>query len=76
MALDAATITTYISDAETALHSLAMGDKIVTISNIDGGSATYNQTSMKSLRAYISYLEEQLARINGTLRRGPIEFST
>lgn len=76
MALDATTLATYISQAETALHSLAMGDKVVTVSNIDGGSVTYNQTSVKQLKSYLAYLEEQLARLNGTFRRGPMEFST
>ncbi len=75
MALDAATLKKYLAEAEKARHSLAMGDKITTISNIDGGSATYNQASLKQLSAYITFLEDKLAIIEGTKRRGPIEFA-
>jgi len=56
MALTLVTLKTYLDEAEKARHSLAMGDKVTTISNIDGGSLTYNQASMRQLTTYISYL--------------------
>ena len=74
MSLDATTLATYIAEAEVALHNLALGQVVVTTSNTDGGSVTYNQASMPRLKAYLADLEAQLAVINGTQRRKPIGF--
>jgi len=75
MAADRDTLIKYIAEAKEALHALALGDKVSTISNIDGGSTTYTLTSVKQLKSYIRDLEDELGRIDNGKRRAPIEFA-
>jgi len=75
MAADRDTLIQYIAEAKEALHALALGDKVSTISNIDGGSTTYTLTSIKQLKSYIRDLEDELGRIDNSKRRAPIEFA-
>lgn len=76
MALDLATLEAHLTAAETAYHQLMTGERIVSTSNVDGGSVTYNQGSMSKLKTYITDLEEKIARLNSTQRRAPIYFVT
>ena len=74
MALELATLETNLAAAETAYHRLMLGEVVVTASNVDGGSVTYNQANMAKLKVYISDLEEQIATLNSTARRAPTYF--
>lgn len=74
MALDLATLRTYLTEAETARHQLATGRVIVSTTTIDGSSATYNQVSLMKLTSYIADLKNQIAKLESASRRGPIVF--
>lgn len=76
MALDLGTLKANLAAAETAYHQLMMGERVVSTSNVDGGSVAYNQGSMSKLKAYISELEGLIARAESTQRRAPIYFVT
>jgi hypothetical protein len=57
---DVATLETYLTQAQTALHKLMTGDKRVAVSFPDGGSITYQSTDIGALQNYIASLERQI----------------
>lgn len=58
--MDVATLQTYLTEAQTARHQLALGDKTVEIWR-DGRRLTYSKTSLKELDAYIMKLKQEIA---------------
>lgn len=64
---------TQLTQAQEARHRLLTGTQEVSISLGDYGSTTYNTTNISALEKYILELKQDIARINGTSRRGIIK---
>jgi len=62
---------TRLAEAETAYHALMTGERIVSIS-IEGRGQSYTPADMGRLQAYIVRLKDEIARLSGTARRGPV----
>jgi len=60
-----------LDEAETAYHTLMTGDRIVSIS-IEGRGQSYTPADMVKLQAYIARLKNEIARLQGGPRRGPV----
>lgn len=60
---DTATLTTYLAEAEAALHNLLTGSKVVTVKT-ELGETTYRSyvSDIANLRAYIAELKAQLGQ--------------
>lgn len=61
-----------LTDAESALHRLMVGELEVTVSVGGYGATTYAQTDINKLTAYIAKLKSEIAAKEGRLRRGPL----
>ena len=61
-----------LTDAESALHRLMVGELEVTVSVGGYGATTYAQTDMNKLTAYIAKLKSEIAAKEGHPRRGPL----
>jgi hypothetical protein len=61
-----------ISEAETALHRLMLGDKEVRVTFGQSRSTQWNEAKIPDLRRYINELKDQLAAMEGRRGRGPI----
>lgn len=57
----------WLTEAETALHALYMGEQTVQIT-AEGRTVIYKQTSVQSLESYIAKLKNSIAGYN----RAPI----
>ncbi|TPN16233.1 phage tail protein [Mesorhizobium sp. B2-1-3] len=64
-----AVLTARLASAETALHSLMVGQSAVSLS-YDGESVTYSQADEAKLRRYIGELKSQLGIGCNPYRRG------
>ena len=58
--------------AKEARHRLLTGTQEVTVSLHGYGSTTYSQSTIAALERYISELERDIAKKNGSSRRGII----
>lgn len=72
---DTATLQKRLSEAETALHKLLTGTKVVTVKT-EAGETTYRSyvSDIANLRAYISELKGQLGQTAGRRRGTRIGF--
>lgn len=61
-----------ISEAETALHRIQLGDKEVRVSFGSGRQTQWNEVNINQLRRYINELKSELASLEGRKPRGPI----
>lgn len=61
-----------LTDAESALHRLMVGELEVTVSVGGYGATTYAQTDINKLTAYIAKLKSEMAAKEGRPRRGPL----
>ena len=61
-----------LTDAESALHRLMVGELEVTVSVGGYGATTYAQTNINKLTAYIAKLKSEIAVKEGRPRRGPL----
>jgi hypothetical protein len=61
-----------LTDAESALHRLMVGELEVTVSVGGYGATTYAQTDINKLTAYIAKLKSEIAVKEGRPRRGPL----
>ncbi|MDH5528357.1 MAG: gpW family protein [Nitrospirota bacterium] len=66
-----ATLQKRLDEAETAYHALMTGERIVSIS-IEGRGQSYTPADMVKLQAYITRLKNEIARLTGGPRRGPV----
>ena len=57
--IDDATLRTWLSEAQTALHEIEIGKRVVMLIH-NGKRVEYQRSSMPSLRAYISHLNSAL----------------
>ncbi len=74
---DLATLNARKAEAEAALHKLLTGTMVVQLShgaNGDQSARTFTAANSDSLRMYIADLSNQIARLTGGARRGPIYF--
>jgi len=60
-----------LDEAETAYHALMTGERIVSIS-IEGRGQSYTPADMGKLEMYITRLKNEIARLQGKPRRGPV----
>lgn len=61
-----------LTDAESALHRLMVGELEVTVSIGGYGATTYAQTDINKLTSYIAKLKSDIAAKEGRPRRGPL----
>lgn len=61
-----------ISEAESALHRLLLGDKEVRVTFGQSRSTQWNEAKIPELRRYINELKDQLAIMEGRRGRSPI----
>ena len=72
--VDSATVQAWLSNAQTALMELSIGNKVASASYSQGDgsqSVTYTQADISRLRAFIALCQAQL----GIARRRPIRFA-
>lgn len=69
---DITELQTRLTEAETARHKLLTGILEVTVSISNYGSASYAQADISKLERYISQLKNDIAKLKGSMRRGPI----
>lgn len=69
---DLLTLQSRLVEAETARHRLLTGTLEVTVSLQGYGTATYTQSNIAALEKYIVELQNKIAALSGTRRRGPI----
>lgn len=62
-----------LSEAESALHKLAIGQQTVKL-EYDGKSVTYSQATAGDLRAYIAELKVQTGSRSSRSRAGKVWF--
>lgn len=69
---------TWLSEAETARHALAMGEGVVEIMR-DGRRMSYTRRNLSDLNSYIAWLETEIekstAEAAGSPRRRPINLA-
>ena len=63
---DLATLQSWLSDAEAALHALQIGDKRVTIERL-GTKISYTAASVGELKSYITSLQSQIRSAGGVI---------
>ncbi|MEM1046473.1 MAG: gpW family head-tail joining protein [Pseudomonadota bacterium] len=66
---DTATLQTWLTEAETALHRLSTGTLEMEVS-FRGRMVKFNQTDIVRLRAYIADLKRQLGQTGRVAARG------
>lgn len=71
---DLTTLKTRRAEADTARHALALGESVVSVTDLQGQTVTYVAAEMNTLRRYIAELDDMIAAAEGTQRRGPIRF--
>ncbi len=62
---DLTTLKTRLSEAESALHSLAIGARTAQV-DVDGHRISYTQASVDKLQGYIVRLRAEIAAAGGT----------
>lgn len=72
---DLATLETRLSEAESALHSLQVGRRTVSVRQADGRTVDYanSASQVRDLKAYITELKQSIARKKGRAAGGPIQ---
>jgi len=68
--MDAATLATYITDVEAAIHALMTGGRVVRITGPNGSQVEYQQSDLAALQKYLLSLKAQ----DSTQARRPIFF--
>jgi len=66
------TLETRLMEAEAALHVLATGGQRQVVDIGTGGRVAYTAANVVDLRLYIGSLKNQIAKLKGLPRRGPI----
>ena len=68
---------TWLGEAESARHALAMGEALVEVWR-DGRRVTYSKASLNDLQSYIDWLNAEIARVtaqaSGKPRRRALGF--
>ena len=70
---DVIELQTRLTEAETARHKLLTGTQEVTVSISNYGTATYAVADVDKLERYISQLKNDISKLKGSMRRGPIK---
>lgn len=68
---DLETLKTQLAQAETALHDLQLGNKVVEI-RVNGRWLQKTPADRKDLKAYVNDLQSQINRLEGGTRRSPV----
>ncbi|MCP4548488.1 MAG: hypothetical protein GY835_18680 [bacterium] len=69
---DLATLKERLVQAETALHLLVTGGQRQSVDVGVDGRVTYTAANVGELRSYIAGLQNTIARLDGSSRRGPL----
>lgn len=59
------TLNAWLTEAQTALHSLAIGGKVVSISAADGKRISFTPAEVDSLRSYCLRLQRAISVASG-----------
>lgn len=70
-----ATLSSWLSEAQTALHDLSVGKKTVSI-GIGDKRITFSPAEVPKLKSYIGQLQVQIAINQGTAVGGPYSVAT
>lgn len=70
-----ATLNTWLSEAQTALHEVAVGKRTVSLSLGDKRIA-FGPADIRALRAHISQLQVAIAVLGGTATSSPVSVAT
>lgn len=68
------TLQTWLSQAETARHNLAVGSLVEELSSPDGTRVRYAAADIAKLDRYIASLRQQIAAMSQPATRGPVTF--
>jgi hypothetical protein len=71
-----ATLRTWLTDAQTAMQSLALGKQTVAIATADGKSIRFTAAELPQLRSYIVRLQRAIAIADGTTTGNPWAVAT
>ncbi len=70
-----ATLNTWLTEAQLALHDLSVGKKVVKIGNADK-QISFTQADIRQLRAYIGRLQMEIAVRGGQSTAQPYAIAT
>ena len=65
------TLSTRITEVETAIHDLMLGTRVVRITSPDGTQAEYSEVDLEKLQRYRSWLEGELSKTQTRSSIGP-----
>lgn len=71
-----ATLRTWLTDAQSAMQSLAMGKQVAAIATADGKSIRFTPAELPQLRSYITRLQRAIAIADGTTTGQPWAVAT
>jgi len=63
--ISVSTLNAWLTEAQSALHSLAIGGKVVSISSADGKRISFTPAETKELRAYVLRLQRAVSIATG-----------
>jgi hypothetical protein len=65
-----AQLETWLEEAETARHNLAMGEQVVEIWR-DGRRVSYSQTNLRALTDYVAWLHAEIGKVTAAAAGRP-----
>ena len=71
MSTSAATWATRVTEIETAIYNLALGNRVVRLTSPDGTLVEYQQADLKALQDLLEWARTQASAASGS-PRGPI----
>jgi len=69
------TLNAWLTEAQTALHSLSIGGKVVTIASADGKRISFTPADTKELRTYITRLQRAISIATGNTSNSGLPYS-
>ena len=63
--IPSATLSIWLTEAQTALHDLSVGKKVVTIASVDGKRISFTPAEVDSLRSYCLRLQRAISVATG-----------
>jgi len=69
------TLNAWLTEAQTALHALAIGGKVVTIASADGKRISFTPAEVASLRSYVLRLQRAISVATGNTSNSGLPYS-
>ena len=73
--VSSATLSLWLTEAQTALHDLSVGKKVVTIASADGKRISFTPSETKELRSYILRLQRAISIATGNTSNSGLPYS-